>query len=100
MIELTQPASSGERGRFLRQAIHALGFDLAEILEILSQSNAPATTGADVRLRAIQHRDAIRTKIRHLERLASTLDAIVAVCPGKAKAGCFVLDERSHESEK
>lgn len=80
------------RLRFIRRA-QALGFSLDEVAELLSLSDRPGESAAEVKQLAREKIDDIETRIRDLERMKSALSALEVQCPGHAgtTAECPIL---------
>lgn len=83
---------ASQRLQFIRRA-QALGFSLDEVAELLSLSNRPAESAADVKRLARAKIDDIASRIRDLERMKSALSALEDRCPGHAgtTAECPIL---------
>lgn len=83
---------TSQRLRFIRRA-QALGFSLDEVMELLSLSDRPRESAAEVK-RLTQAKIAdIEARIRDLERMKSALSDLDARCPGHAgtTAECPIL---------
>lgn len=81
-----------QRLQFIRRA-QVLGFSLDEVAELLSLSDRPGQSAAEVK-RLTQAKIAdIETRILDLERMKSALSALEAQCPGHAgtTAECPIL---------
>ena len=80
------------RLQFIRRA-QTLGFSLDEIAELLSLSNQPTASAADVKRLARAKIDDIEARIRDLERMKTALSALEDQCPGHAGtiAQCPIL---------
>jgi Zn(II)-responsive transcriptional regulator len=80
------------RLQFIRRA-QTLGFSLDEIAELLSLSNQPTASAADVKRLARAKIDDIEARIRDLERMKTALSALEDQCPGHAgtTAQCPIL---------
>lgn len=86
------PADIVHRIRFIRSA-QELGFSLAEIAELLELEAGPSATCIDVRQRAQQKRNEVRTRIDNLKRIARMLDLLIDACPGEGPArSCSILE--------
>jgi Zn(II)-responsive transcriptional regulator len=85
-------ADAGQRLRFIRHA-QALGFSLDEVAELLSLSNRPTESAAEVKRLAQAKIDDIDSRIRDLERVRSALSELEGRCPGHAgtTAECPIL---------
>ncbi|WP_339635813.1 MerR family DNA-binding protein [uncultured Sneathiella sp.] len=80
------------RIRFIRQA-QEIGFSLQEISELLSLRADPGADCADVRSRAVEKRDEVQEKLRHLSQMRDALDELIASCPGGGDVvACTILD--------
>ena len=81
-----------QRLRFIRRA-QALGFSLDEVAELLSLSDRPEETAAEVKQLAQAKIADIESRIRDLERMKSALSKLEAHCPGHAgtTADCPIL---------
>lgn len=80
------------RLRFIRRA-QTLGFSLDEVAELLSLSDRPEKSAAEVkRLTQLKIAD-IEARIHDLERMKSALSALEGQCPGHAgtTAECPIL---------
>ena len=80
------------RLQFIRRA-QTLGFSLDEIAELLSLSNQPTASAADVKRLAQAKIDDIEARIRDLERMKTALSSLEDQCPGHAgtTAECPIL---------
>ena len=80
------------RLQFIRRA-QTLGFSLDEVAELLSLSNQPTASAADVKRLARARIDDIEARIRDLERMKIALSALEEQCPGHAgtTAECPIL---------
>ena len=85
-------ADVGQRLRFIRRA-QALGFSLDEIAELLSLSDRPGESAAEVKQLTRAKIDDIESRIRDLERMKSALSELEVQCPGHAgtTAECPIL---------
>lgn len=84
--------SARRRLRFIRRA-QTLGFSLAEVAELLSLSERPAESAAEVKRLARDKIADIAARIRDLERMRAALAALEERCPGHAgtTAECPIL---------
>ncbi|MEX0958916.1 MAG: heavy metal-responsive transcriptional regulator [Burkholderiales bacterium] len=81
-----------ERIRFIQQA-KELGFTLREIADLLSLSESPNASCADIRGRAEAKMVEIDERIARLQRIRQVLAALSRACPAKGPvAGCTILD--------
>lgn len=80
------------RLRFIRRA-QALGFSLDEVAELLSLSDRPEKSAAEVKQLAQTKIADIETRIHDLERMKSALSVLEDQCPGHAgtTAECPIL---------
>jgi Hg(II)-responsive transcriptional regulator len=80
------------RLRFIRRA-QALGFSLDEVAGLLSLSDRPGESAAEVKRLARAKIDDIDARISDLERMKSALEGLEARCPGHAgtTAECPIL---------
>ncbi|HXK57522.1 MAG TPA: MerR family DNA-binding protein, partial [Gammaproteobacteria bacterium] len=80
------------RLRFIRRA-QTLGFSLDEVSELLSLSDRPGESAAEVKQLAREKIKDIETRIRDLERMKTALSELEAQCPGHAgtTAECPIL---------
>ena len=80
------------RLQFIRRA-QTLGFSLDEVAELLSLSNQPTASAADVKRLAQAKIDDIEARIRDLERMKTALSVLEDQCPGHAgtTAQCPIL---------
>jgi len=76
-------ADAGQRLRFVRRA-QALGFSLDEVAELLSLSDRPGASAAEVKRIARAKMGDIEARIRDLQRMKSALAELEARCPGHA----------------
>ncbi len=76
--------------RFIRRA-RDLGFAVAEIEELLSLWRDTSRQSADVKRIAQSHIDDLRTRIRNLESMASTLETLIGCCAGDDRPDCPIL---------
>jgi Cu(I)-responsive transcriptional regulator len=78
--------------RFIRRA-RDLGFSVEGIRELLGLWRDRNRHSADVKRLAMAHVSELRQKIRELEDMASTLDALAACCHGNDRPDCPILSE-------
>lgn len=85
-------AGAEQRLRFIRRA-QALGFSLDEVAELLSLSDRPENSAAEVKQLARAKIADIETRILDLERIRSALSELEVRCPGHAgtTAECPIL---------
>lgn len=80
------------RIKFIRQA-QQIGFTLHEIQELLSLRADPAADCSMVRGQAMAKLEEVRRKGEQLRQIASALEALIAVCPGRGGLqACTILD--------
>lgn len=81
-----------QRLRFIRRA-QTLGFSLDEVSELLSLSDRPGESAAEVKQLAREKIMDIEMRIRDLERMKSALSELEHQCPGHAgtTAECPIL---------
>ncbi len=77
--------------RFIRHA-RDLGFSVTAIDTLLGLWGDQARQSADVRALALQHIQALRTKIAGLEQIARTLERLIDACHGDERPDCPILD--------
>ena len=81
-----------ERIHFVRKA-KALGFTLKEVAELLSLSEMPDASCADVRRRTEAKLVEIDGRIARLQRIRQALSALSRACPAKGPVStCTILD--------
>lgn len=80
------------RLRFIRRA-RDLGFSVDGIGELLGLWRDRSRHSADVKRLALAHVAALRTKIRELEDMASTLETLADCCHGDERPDCPILTE-------
>ncbi len=78
------------RLRFIRRA-RDLGFSMAAIKTLLGLWQDRARQSADVKQLALSHVADLRQKIRELEDMAATLEALAASCHGNDRPDCPIL---------
>lgn len=79
------------RLRFLAQARH-LGFTLEECRRLMSLYCDAHRASRDVRALAVNHLEEIRDRIRQLQDLERTLEAVISECRGDDHPQCAILD--------
>ncbi len=85
------------RLRFIKRA-KALGFTLNEIKDLLTLSQDPDATKADIKKRTQQKAEDIRHKIHDLSRILSALEHLVEICDGHGSAKeCPILKSLTNE---
>lgn len=85
------PADTADRLRFIQRA-KELGFSLREIQHLISLRLDEGASAADVKLQAEEKIREIDQRIRDLERMRSSLSALVDACAGTmATDGCPIL---------
>lgn len=78
----------------LQFVMHArdLGFSMEEIRSLLSLTDTGAQTCAEVMATTQTHLDAVKRRIRDLERIKTTLEGTMARCTGTNAPQCAILD--------
>ncbi len=79
------------RLRFLAQARH-LGFTLEECRRLMSLYCDAHRASRDVRDLAVNHLEEVRDRIRQLQNLERTLEAVISECRGDDHPQCAILD--------
>lgn len=81
-----------QRLLFIRRA-QALGFSLDEVAELLSLSDRPGASAAEVKQLSQAKIDDIESRISDLERMKAALSELEGQCPGHAgtTADCPIL---------
>jgi len=86
------PPSAVRCIRFIKDA-QAIGFSLAEILELLSLRVHPDATCRDVRRLAELRRAEVQERLKQLQRIAGVLDELIEACPGDGNLGaCSIIE--------
>jgi MerR family transcriptional regulator, copper efflux regulator len=105
-IGLIRPASRSESGyrvysdtdvhtlRFIRRA-RDLGFSVEQIRELLSLWQDRNRASANVKRVALQHVEALETKMLEIRRMTDTLRHLAAHCSGDNRPDCPILDDLS-----
>jgi MerR family copper efflux transcriptional regulator len=86
----------GEQDVRVLQFVHrarALGFPLEQIGRLLNLWRDGGRASADVRALARAHIDELDRKIREMEAMRRTLEALAASCHGDARSSCPILDD-------
>ncbi|PIP00461.1 Cu(I)-responsive transcriptional regulator [Pleomorphomonas carboxyditropha] len=78
--------------RFIRRA-RGLGFEMAEITELLSLWRDRDRASRDVHRVASGHIEALRTRIAELQGMVDTLSTLVACCHGDDRPDCPILSD-------
>ena len=78
--------------RFIRRA-RGLGFDMAEIAELLSLWRDRGRASRDVHRVASGHIEALQTRIVELQGMVDTLSTLVACCHGDDRPDCPILSD-------
>lgn len=76
---------------FVRRA-RELGFSLEEVRDLLALVDGGRYTCAQVRELAQAHLDAVRDRLRDLQRMEASLADLVAGCDGAGVPACSLLD--------
>lgn len=86
------PRVTIDRILFIKRA-KDLGFTLAEINELLSLRVGSGTTCADVKRKADQKIEDVKTKIKSLKRIQKALEKLTHQCRGKGSVSeCPILE--------
>lgn len=80
------------RLRFVKRG-RALGFDMAEIGQLLSLWNHRRRKSSDVKRLAMKHVEELERKIAELEAMRRTLVGLAEHCHGDHRAECPILDD-------
>lgn len=80
------------RLRFIRRA-RSLGFALEQIRELLALWDDPRRASAEVKRLARAHAAALGEKIRDLQAMQRTLEALASRCHGDDRPSCPILDD-------
>lgn len=83
--------SDVHRLRFIRRA-RDLGFQVAEIAELLDLWNDRSRRSADVKRLAQAHIDDLEGRIAKLRQMADTLRTLADCCAGDGRPDCPILD--------
>ena len=83
------------RLRFVRRA-RDLGFQMAEISELLGLWNDRSRHSADVRKLARTHIDELRGRMEQLQQMVDTLQELVDACAGDERPDCPILAGLEH----
>ncbi len=78
--------------RFIRHA-RDLGFSVSSIATLLELWKDDARKSADVQALALEHIEALRTRIAGLDQIAQTLERLVHACHGDDRPDCPILEE-------
>jgi Cu(I)-responsive transcriptional regulator len=78
--------------RFIRRA-RDLGFDMAEIAELLRLWQNPRRPSANVKRVALAHLTALDAKLAEMQAMRRTLQHLVDCCGGDERPDCPILDE-------
>jgi Cu(I)-responsive transcriptional regulator len=89
--------SAVHRLQFIRHA-RQLGFEVADIRQLLSLSKQPDTSCDTVREIARQHLQQVETKIARLGLIRSELKRVVEACDGGPVADCPILEAIGREA--
>lgn len=73
-----------------------LGFSIEEIRSLLRLSEEVALSCAEVDKIARRHLNAVRSKIRDLQRMAKELEHTIEQCQGDNCGNCTILDALKH----
>ncbi|MBI3395243.1 MAG: Cu(I)-responsive transcriptional regulator [Spirochaetia bacterium] len=78
--------------RFIKRA-RGLGFSLAEIKTLVNLWKNKSRASAQVKTLAMNHVQALETKIRELQEMAGTLKHLAKNCHGDGRPDCPILDD-------
>ncbi|WP_026789666.1 Cu(I)-responsive transcriptional regulator [Pleomorphomonas oryzae] len=78
--------------RFIRRA-RGLGFDMAEIAELLSLWRDRGRASRDVHRVASGHIEVLQTRIAELQGMVDSLSTLVACCHGDDRPDCPILSD-------
>ncbi|MCW8908870.1 MAG: helix-turn-helix domain-containing protein [Sedimenticola sp.] len=92
---------AGRRLRFIRRA-QSLGFSLDQVAELLSLSDRPEKSAAEVKQLAREKIADIESRIHDLERMKSALSVLEDQCPGHAgtTAECPILAALNRQNQE
>lgn len=86
------PLTAVRQIRFIKRA-QMLGFSLSEIRELLTLTQIPESTAADIRARATEKIAAIDQKISSLQRMRDSLQKLTDECQGHGPLStCPILE--------
>lgn len=77
-----------------------LGFSIAEIGELLSLWKDRGRSSRQVKALALEHIQALETKVRELLEMKATLEHLAACCHGDHRPDCPILAELAGESRQ
>lgn len=75
------------------QRARRLGFSVGECRDLLKLQSDKKRKSAQVKRIAKAHLEEVDHKIRELQVLRDTLQAVVQTCPGDSRSECPILDE-------
>lgn len=94
------PQEAIARIRFIKRA-KELGFSLTEISELLSLQADPRATCADVKKRAETKISTIHERMKDLQKMKRSLEALAAACKGSGSLDdCPIIDCFENPKEK
>ncbi|WP_375057437.1 Cu(I)-responsive transcriptional regulator [Zobellella sp. DQSA1] len=85
---------SVEELKFIRQA-RLLGFSIRQIEDLLRLRQDPHRASRAVRELAEQHLAEVESKMRELAAMKTTLEQLIAACPGDDHPDCAILEQLS-----
>ncbi|OXS14370.1 Cu(I)-responsive transcriptional regulator [Zobellella denitrificans] len=85
---------SVEELKFIRQA-RVLGFSIRQIEDLLRLRRDPHRASRAVRTLAEQHLAEVEEKMRELAAMKTTLEQLIAACPGDEHPDCAILERLS-----
>jgi MerR family transcriptional regulator, copper efflux regulator len=80
------------RLRFIRRA-RSLGFPMVQVQELLGLWGDPKRASAQVKKLAQAHAAALAEKVREMQAMQRTLEALAAHCHGDHRPSCPILDD-------
>ena len=86
------------RLRFIRRA-RDLGFQVAEIADLLGLWNDTSRHSADVKHLAEQHIADLEQRIEHMRQMADTLKSLISCCAGDERPECPILQRLGEDDQ-
>lgn len=86
------------RLRFIRRA-RDLGFQVAEITDLLGLWNDTSRHSADVKRLAEQHIVDLEQRIESMRQMADTLKSLISCCAGDERPECPILERLGEDEE-
>ena len=86
------------RLRFIRRA-RDLGFQVAEITDLLGLWNDTSRHSADVKHLAEQHIADLEQRIEHMRQMADTLKSLISCCAGDERRECPILERLGEDHD-